>query len=54
MRLMVGHSTNWSEAYGVIEDIQDYNLNKSMALPRSSAPVFRGSHYELRHSSHSA
>ena len=31
MRLMVGHSTNWSEAYGVIEDIQDYNLDKSMA-----------------------
>ena len=31
MRLMVGHSTNWTEAFGVIEDVQDYNLDKPMA-----------------------
>jgi hypothetical protein len=31
MRLMVGHSTSWSAAYGVIEDVQDYNLGKSVA-----------------------
>ena len=31
MRLLVGHSINWGEPYGVIEDIQDYNLDKSMA-----------------------
>jgi hypothetical protein len=31
MRLMVGHATNWTEAFGVIEDIQDYNLDKSVA-----------------------
>jgi predicted transglutaminase-like cysteine proteinase len=31
MRLLVGHSINWDEPYGVIEDIQDYNLDKSMA-----------------------
>jgi hypothetical protein len=28
---MVGHSTTWTEAYRVIEDIQDYNLDKPMA-----------------------
>ena len=31
MRLLVGHSIDWGEPYGVIEDIQDYNLDKSMA-----------------------
>ena len=31
MRLMVGRATKWSEAYGVIEDVQDYNLDKSVA-----------------------
>ena len=31
MRLIVVHSTNWSEAYGVINDVQDYNLGKPMA-----------------------
>ena len=31
MRLMVGHSTNWEEPYGVIEDVQDYNLDKPIA-----------------------
>ena len=31
MRLMVGHSTKWAEAYGVIEDVQDYNLDKPFA-----------------------
>jgi hypothetical protein len=30
MRLMVGHSTKWAEAYGVIQDVQDYNLDKPM------------------------
>jgi hypothetical protein len=31
MRLLVGHSINWEEPYGVIEDIQDYNPDKPMA-----------------------
>ena len=31
MRLMVGHSTKWDGAYGEIEDVQDYNLDKSIA-----------------------
>ena len=32
MRLLVtGHSSNGSEVYGEIPDIQDYNLDKSMA-----------------------
>jgi hypothetical protein len=32
MRLMVtGHASNGSEVYGEIPDIQDYNLDKSMA-----------------------
>ena len=31
MKLMVGHTTKWDEPYGVIEDIQDYNPDKSMA-----------------------
>jgi hypothetical protein len=31
MRLMVGHTTKWAEAYGVINDVQDYNLDKSVA-----------------------
>jgi len=28
---MVGHSTKWAEAFGVIEDVQDYNPDKSIA-----------------------
>jgi hypothetical protein len=31
MKLMVGSATNWTEAYGEVEDVQDYNLDKSMA-----------------------
>jgi hypothetical protein len=31
MRLVVGHSTNWSKAYGVIKNVQDYNLDKPVA-----------------------
>jgi hypothetical protein len=27
----VGHTTNWEESYGVIEDVQDYNLDKPVA-----------------------
>ena len=39
MRLLVGHSINWEEPYGVIEDIQDYNLDKSMAAAMLLADV---------------
>jgi hypothetical protein len=28
---MVGHSTSGGEPYGVIEDVQDYNLDNPMA-----------------------
>ena len=31
MRLLVGHTTSGGEAYGEIPDVQDYNLDKSMA-----------------------
>ena len=31
MKLMVGHATNWTESYVVMDDVQDYNLDKSMA-----------------------
>ena len=31
MRLMVGHSINWEEPYGVIENVEGYNLDKPLA-----------------------
>jgi hypothetical protein len=31
MRLLVGHATNWEEPYGVIIEVEDYNLDKPMA-----------------------
>jgi hypothetical protein len=31
MRLLVGHSTNWDEAYGAIPEVEDYDLDKSMS-----------------------
>jgi hypothetical protein len=31
MRLMVGPLTNWEEPYGVIIEVEDYNLDKPMA-----------------------
>jgi hypothetical protein len=34
MKLMVGHTTKWDEPYGVIEDVQDYNLDRSW-LPQA-------------------
>jgi hypothetical protein len=31
MKLLVGHTRRWDEAYGEIPDIEDYDLDKSMA-----------------------
>ena len=31
LRLLVGHATKCSEPYGVIDDVQDYNLDKPVA-----------------------
>ena len=31
MRLMVGPSLDWTEVYGAIDNVQDYNLDEPMA-----------------------
>jgi hypothetical protein len=31
MRLLMGHSTNWGEIYGVAEHVQDYDLDNPKA-----------------------